>query len=199
MPCVSCGERAGHAFDPDVAACLAEDGAEILALDDGASAWDEVLALEPSPPLMLEADALDRGLAAMGQLRRPDLARTSPATRRASRELAGAAARRCRIDAAGVTAIRRAGLVHDLGRVAVHARIWQKPGPLTADEWEQVRLHPYHTERVLSRSPFLSALAPIAGRPPRAARRVRLPPRRPAARSWPCRRACSPPPTPTTR
>ena len=42
-------------------------------------------------------------------------------------------------------------------------RIWQKPGPLTADEWEQVRLHPYHTERVLSRSPFLSALAPVAG------------------------------------
>ena len=77
-------------------------------------------------------------------------------------ELAAAAARRCRIDAAGVTAIRRAALVHDLGRVAVHARIWQKPGPLTADEWEQVRLHPYHTERVLSRSPFLSALAPIA-------------------------------------
>jgi HD-GYP domain-containing protein (c-di-GMP phosphodiesterase class II) len=63
----------------------------------------------------------------------------------------------------GITAIRRAGLVHDLGRIAVHPRIWQRPGPLTADEWEQVRLHPYHTERVLSRSPFLSALAPIAG------------------------------------
>jgi HD-GYP domain-containing protein (c-di-GMP phosphodiesterase class II) len=47
--------------------------------------------------------------------------------------------------------------------VAVHARIWQKPGPLSADEWEQVRLHPYHTERVLSRSPFLSTLSPIAG------------------------------------
>jgi HD-GYP domain-containing protein (c-di-GMP phosphodiesterase class II) len=45
----------------------------------------------------------------------------------------------------------------------VHPGIWQKPGPLTPDEWEQVRLHPYHTERVLSRSPFLSALAPVAG------------------------------------
>jgi HD-GYP domain-containing protein (c-di-GMP phosphodiesterase class II) len=61
-----------------------------------------------------------------------------------------------------VEAIRRAGLLHDLGRVAVHPRIWQKPGPLTADEWEQVRLHPYHTERVLSRSPFLCGLAPAA-------------------------------------
>jgi HD-GYP domain-containing protein (c-di-GMP phosphodiesterase class II) len=40
--------------------------------------------------------------------------------------------------------------------------VWQKPGPLSADEWEEVRLHPYLTERVLSRSPFLSALAPVA-------------------------------------
>jgi HD-GYP domain-containing protein (c-di-GMP phosphodiesterase class II) len=62
-----------------------------------------------------------------------------------------------------VTATWRAGIVHDLGRVAVHPAIWQKPGPLTADEREQVRLHPYHTERVLSRSAFLSALAPVAG------------------------------------
>ena len=77
-------------------------------------------------------------------------------------ELAGAAARRCGIDAADARAIRRAGFLHDLGRVAVHARIWQKQGPLTADEWEQVRLHPYHTERVLSRSPFFSALCDVA-------------------------------------
>jgi hypothetical protein len=72
------------------------------------------------------------------------------------------AAQRCGIDAVGAVTIRRAGFLHDLGRVAVHPRIWQKPGPLTADEWEQVRLHPYHTERVLSRSPFFSALCPIA-------------------------------------
>ena len=125
------------------------------------SAWDEVLAVEPSPPLMLEGDALDRGLAAMGRfadLISPYFAGHSTGVA----ELASEAAGRCRIDAAGVTAIRRAGLVHDLGRVAVHARVWQKPGPLSADELEQVRLHPYHTERCLSRSPFLAALAPVA-------------------------------------
>jgi HD-GYP domain-containing protein (c-di-GMP phosphodiesterase class II) len=33
---------------------------------------------------------------------------------------------------------------------------------LTADEWEEVRLHPYQTERILSRSEFFSALAPVA-------------------------------------
>ena len=155
------GERAGHAFDPEVAACLVDDGTAMLAFDDGGSAWDETLAVEPSPPLMLEGDTLDRGLAAMGRfadLISPCFAGHSVGVA----ELASAAAGPCRIDAAGATAIRRAGLVHDLGRVAVHARIWQKPGPLNADEWEQVRLHPYHTERCLSRSPFLAALAPVA-------------------------------------
>ena len=49
-----------------------------------------------------------------------------------------------------------------MGRVAVPVLTWQKPAPLTPDEWEQVRLHAYHTERVLSRSPFLAALGPVA-------------------------------------
>ncbi len=43
------------------------------------------------------------------------------------------------------------------------SRIWQKHGPLNADEWEQVRLHPYYTERVLARSEFLASLAHVAG------------------------------------
>ena len=60
-------ERAGHAFDPEVAACLVDGGVEILALDERASVWDEVLALEPSPTLALAGDALERGLAAMGR------------------------------------------------------------------------------------------------------------------------------------
>jgi HD-GYP domain-containing protein (c-di-GMP phosphodiesterase class II) len=53
--------------------------------------------------------------------------------------------------------------VHDVARVAIGARVWQKPGPLNADEWEQVLPSPLHTERVLSRSQFLSALCPVAG------------------------------------
>ncbi len=57
---------------------------------------------------------------------------------------------------------RRAALVHDLGRVAVPVRIWEKTDPLTVDDWEQVRLHAYHTERVLVRSPFLAGLAHAA-------------------------------------
>ena len=47
-------ERARGAFDPEIVACLVEDGAAILALEDGRSTWDEALAVEPSPPLVLE-------------------------------------------------------------------------------------------------------------------------------------------------
>jgi HD-GYP domain-containing protein (c-di-GMP phosphodiesterase class II) len=154
-------QRAGHAFDPAVATLLADDAGELLSFDDDASAWDEVLAREPRPHLFLADDGIDRALAAMGDfadLLSPYLVGHSTGVA----DLATAAARRCGLAAGDVTAVRRAAFVHDLGRVAVSARIWRKAGPLTADEREQVRLHPYYTERVLVRSPFLSALVPAA-------------------------------------
>src|ERR687898_2894627 len=76
--------------------------------------------------------------------------------------VAAAAAERSHLAPSEIVLIRRAGLVHDLGRVAVAVRIWQKRGPLTADERERVRLHPYYTERLLTNSPFLAELAPVA-------------------------------------
>jgi HD-GYP domain-containing protein (c-di-GMP phosphodiesterase class II) len=155
-------ERAGVGLDPEIASCLADAADEILALDPEASVWDQVLASEPEPRLTLEGEAIERALATMGgfaDLISPYFGGHSAGVA----ELVAATAGRCRVDEAGAIAVRRAALVHDLGRVAIGARTWQKPGPLSADEWEQVRLHPYHTERVLSRSPFLSALAPIAG------------------------------------
>jgi HD-GYP domain-containing protein (c-di-GMP phosphodiesterase class II) len=153
-------ERAGHAFDPAVAAVL-DEATDILALDADASAWDATLASEPRSRLTLEGEAIDRAVAAMGDftdLVSPYLVGHSAGVA----ALAAAAAERCRLAPADVVLIRRAGLVHDLGRVAVPVRIWQQPGPLTADEWERVRLHPYYTERVLTHSPFLSELAPVA-------------------------------------
>jgi HD-GYP domain-containing protein (c-di-GMP phosphodiesterase class II)/DNA-binding CsgD family transcriptional regulator len=62
-----------------------------------------------------------------------------------------------------VTDLRRAALLHDLGRVAVSNRIWEKPAALGMAEWERVRLHPYQTERILARSRVLEPLARIAG------------------------------------
>jgi HD-GYP domain-containing protein (c-di-GMP phosphodiesterase class II) len=155
-------DRAGGAFDPAVAAALAHHAAELLAPCADASVWEDTLAAEPTPCLTLDEDGIDRALAACGDfadLICPHLAGHSGGVA----ELASAAGARCGMDAADLRALRRAACVHDLGRVAVAPRIWCKAGPLTADEWEHVRLHPYHAERVLSRSPFLARLGAIAG------------------------------------
>ena len=154
--------RAGGAFDPAVAIPLADGAAELLAFDADASAWEETLAGEPGPPLTLEGEAIDRALGAMGDfadLVSPYLVGHSAGVA----ELTASAAQRCRLEAADLVRVRRGALVHDLGRVAVPVRVWQKAAPLTPDDWERVRLHAYHSERVLARSPFLAALAPVAG------------------------------------
>ena len=46
--------------------------------------------------------------------------------------------------------------------MGVSAGIWTKAGPLTEREWDQVRLHPYYTERILGRPPALAAIGALA-------------------------------------
>jgi HD-GYP domain-containing protein (c-di-GMP phosphodiesterase class II) len=83
-----------------------------------------------------------------------------------SRGVAGLAARAgviAGLPAPDVRLLRRAALVHDIGRVTVPVRVWAKPGPLTRDEREQVRLHAYHSERALDVAVGLRPLARLAG------------------------------------
>jgi len=58
----------------------------------------------------------------------------------------------------------RAALVHDVGRAGVPSGIWDRPGPLSAEQWERVRLHPYLSERVLCRCALLAPFADLAAR-----------------------------------
>ena len=77
--------------------------------------------------------------------------------------LARAAAERLGLDAETAARLEVAALLHDLGRVAISNAVWEKPGPLTSGEWEQVRLHPYHSERILSCTAVLEPMAALAG------------------------------------
>jgi HD-GYP domain-containing protein (c-di-GMP phosphodiesterase class II) len=77
-------------------------------------------------------------------------------------DLAGEAGRLAGLDEETRRQMRRAALVHDLGRVGVDNGVWDKAGPLATADWEKVWLHPYLTERVLSRCAPLSGLALIA-------------------------------------
>jgi HD-GYP domain-containing protein (c-di-GMP phosphodiesterase class II) len=154
--------RAGHAFDPEVAAVFLDNTADVLGPRElSETMWEEVLASEPRPWLTLQGPAIDHALGAIGafsDLVSPHLSGHCSGVA----QLAAVAADLHGFGPAEVERIRRAALVHDVGRTAVDPRVWGKPGRLTADEREQVRLHPYHTERVLAPSPFLSDLAPIA-------------------------------------
>jgi cyclic di-GMP phosphodiesterase len=47
-------------------------------------------------------------------------------------------------------ALRRAGIVHDVGKIAVPDAILLKPGRLTADEWKLIQEHPVVGERICS-------------------------------------------------
>jgi HD-GYP domain-containing protein (c-di-GMP phosphodiesterase class II) len=77
--------------------------------------------------------------------------------------LAEQAGRHAGLDEDACALLRRAGLVHDLGRVAIENGIWDRPGPLTIPEWEGVRLHPYYTERILARCrPLASLVGPAS-------------------------------------
>lgn len=154
------GRRAGKAFDPDVVAAFLGNSQQILEPPQHPdNAWFDVIATEPRPWLFLEGAEIDRALGAIGlfsDMVSPYLTGHSSGVA----ALAGAAAAFAGLDSEVVS---RAGMLHDVGRSAIPSDVWGKPGSLTADEWEQVRLHPYHTERVLSRVETLREVAAIAG------------------------------------
>ena len=68
-------------------------------------------------------------------------------------------ARRLGLDEADIKLIHRGGLLHDIGKVAVPAAILDKPGPLTAEEFDIIRTHPAVGARILAPiGPFRQAL-----------------------------------------
>ena len=72
-------------------------------------------------------------------------------------------ARRLALSDDEVRKIRRAALLHDLGKMSVPNSILDKPGKLEPSEWERMRLHPYYTERILEHVEAFQDLALIAG------------------------------------
>ncbi|MGZ4172887.1 MAG: HD domain-containing phosphohydrolase [Solirubrobacteraceae bacterium] len=154
-------ERGGTQFDPELAALVDRDADVLLAGLDTVSTWDAVIGAEPSLAVVLAADRFDAALEAIANF--VDL--KSPyflGHARAVADLAEAAAEHAGLTAGQVRTLRRAGLVHDLGRLGVSNSIWDKPGPLGVGEWERVRLHPHLTERMLHQSEALAPLGALA-------------------------------------
>jgi len=64
-------------------------------------------------------------------------------------------ARQLALSEAEVDIIRLGALLHDIGKIGVADHILRKPGPLSADEFEQIRRHPGLGARILRKVPFL--------------------------------------------
>ena len=78
-------------------------------------------------------------------------------------EIAAGLGERLDVGDDGVRQLRRAGLLHDLGKLAISNRILEKPAKLTDEEWRIVRMHPGLSERILRNVPAFAHLAEMAG------------------------------------
>jgi HD-GYP domain-containing protein (c-di-GMP phosphodiesterase class II) len=154
-------QRRGTQFDPAIADLFAAEAPALCAGLDDTSTWDAVLTAEPALGVRLGEEQVEAALEAIADF--TDV--KSPYTIGHSRgvaDLAGEATRLFGLSEQAARQVRRAGLVHDLGRLGVPNTIWDKPGPLTHAEAERVRLHPYLTERMLACSPALASLGAVA-------------------------------------
>ncbi|MEN3316443.1 MAG: hypothetical protein V7605_2677 [Acidimicrobiaceae bacterium] len=155
--------RSGTAYDPALVDLFCDHADELLDGVHDPAVWAAAMAAEPEPLLWLEGDdAIDAAARAVGDfadLKSPFFVGHS----RGVADLAGDAAAGGGLTGPDVLLARRAGWLHDVGRTGVSNAVWDKAGPLSDGEWEQVRLHPYYTERVLVRAGGLSRVARVAG------------------------------------
>jgi HD-GYP domain-containing protein (c-di-GMP phosphodiesterase class II) len=154
-------ERSDKQFDPTLSTLVRNRASEIFDGLESLRAWDAVIAAEPALAVMLSDAQFDAALLAVANF--VDL--KSPYTlghSAAVAELAASAGTLMGLPPNDVPTLRRAGWVHDFGRLGVSNSIWDKPGALGAGEKERIRMHPYITERMLHQSPALAPLGAIA-------------------------------------
>jgi HD-GYP domain-containing protein (c-di-GMP phosphodiesterase class II) len=154
--------RAGTILDPEIVELFAAKSDRVLADTHAGDPREVLLEREPEPVVEIEITELPRVAAAFGDLadlKTPWMHGHSSGVAK----LATAATEKLGLDRQTISRLEVSALLQDLGRVAVSNAIWEKPGPLTAAEWEQVRTHPYRTERILATSSALEPMARVAG------------------------------------
>jgi HD-GYP domain-containing protein (c-di-GMP phosphodiesterase class II) len=157
-------QRSGRWFDPDLVNAFVEVAADSalwarLASDD---IDREVTNAEPMSEetgrFFVDNERLDRIAMAFAWV----VDAKSPFTYQHSERVANVAQRigsHLGMAPSECVRLKRAALLHDIGKLAVPNRILDKPGRLTAREWDIVRLHPYYSYQILERVPIFGEFA----------------------------------------
>ncbi len=156
--------RRGTWFDPEIVDAflkVAEDDTLWQALaEDGIH--EKVLALEPAEQaLPLSESLLDEIALAFGQV----VDAKSPFTAGHSERVAtysNLMASHFGLPTAQRRWVKRAALLHDIGKLGVSNSVLDKPDKLTESEWGEMKKHPVFTEQILSNIDAFKALAQSA-------------------------------------
>ncbi|HYM25270.1 MAG TPA: diguanylate cyclase, partial [Vicinamibacterales bacterium] len=62
---------------------------------------------------------------------------------------------------AEIQGVKTAALLHDIGKLAVPEHILSKPGPLTQEEFQKIRIHPQVGAEIIAAVPFPYPVAPL--------------------------------------
>ncbi|HEU0014276.1 MAG TPA: HD domain-containing phosphohydrolase [Longimicrobium sp.] len=157
-------ERAGRWFDPELVRALdaLEGDAAFWAGLEGPDCRERAAALEPADRVLTaDGDRLDRIAHAFARV----IDAKSPYTYRHSEGVAAYAVATGAVlgfSAEEQRDLRRAALLHDVGKLGVSNRILDKPGKLTPEEFAAVRRHPEYTHRILGRVARFRGLAEVA-------------------------------------
>ena len=153
--------RAGTQLDPNICHCVQTHADELFVGLDGAQRWSSFLASEPGQPL----DVAEHELASVAHAFADYADQKSPWLIGHSRRVAGLsflAADVLNIAAERREQLRLASLFHDIGRTSVYNGIWDKPGPLAADERQKAESHSLSTDQLLALVPGIAPLRELA-------------------------------------
>lgn len=142
--------RSGRWFDPEIVrvAQSLERDSELWHTVRQENVRDYVLQMEPGAALPASGETIDSICHAFAQV----IDAKSPYTFHHSVGVAAAAtaiADRLALHPATCTLVRRAALLHDIGKLSVSNAILEKPGKLTPEEWGIMRMHPVYTRTIL--------------------------------------------------
>ena len=154
--------RSGGILDPEMAEHFVERAEALLGEVHASDPHELVLNAEPHPRTSVLAPQLvevARVFGDIADLKTPWTHGHSSGVAALSRD----AGQGLELASADLADLELAALLHDVGRVAISNSVWERPDRLDAHEWEQVRLHAYHSERILAASERLAPLAPMVG------------------------------------